>query len=82
MFVRELVEYLKLKMPAGRIVSGHFLGKCASVNLPPDELVPRFINACVKANATCGSEKTREGVGILINEQEVKSIMTTKKRRR
>jgi len=36
MFVRELVEYLKLKMPTGRIVSGHFLKTCASVNLPPN----------------------------------------------
>ncbi len=78
-FVRELVGYLNQRMPEGRIVSGACFDKLASVTLPPNELIPKFISAVIKANATCGADKVRENVGIFVKESDIKSLMTTKK---
>ena len=55
-FIRELVTYLNNRMPPRRVVPGNFFDKLAAVSLPPDQLVPRFVNACIKAQATCTAD--------------------------
>ena len=76
-YLMDMISYLDKAMPEGRIVSGNFLEKLASLRMPPKELIPRIANACVIAQA-CG-DKERESVGCTINEGHVKSLITTKK---
>ena len=78
MFVRDLVAFLAHRMPAGRLVSNAFFDKLASLKLPPDSLLPRFVCACVKSNAACPEDKCRNNVGCHIRESDIKSIATSK----
>ena len=74
-YLMDMLAYLDLAMPEGRIVSGWFLDKLGSLKLAPAELIPRIAHACVIAQA-CG-DKERENCGITIGETNVKSLTTS-----
>ncbi len=78
LFVGDIVRYCNIRMPHGRLVTGSFIEKLAGVSLPPNELVPRFIAACVKANAVCDNSHN-SNVGQLVKHSDVSSIATTLK---
>ena len=73
----EMISCLETAMPEGRIVSGSFMEKIASLKASPKELTPRLAHALVIAQA-CG-EKEREGVGLSITENHVKSLASSNK---
>ena len=76
-FLMDMLAYLDTAMPEGRIVSGNFLDKLATLKLAPKEMLPRVAHACVIVQA-CG-EKERESVGSTLNEGHVKSLTTSRK---
>jgi hypothetical protein len=73
----DMLELLDIVMPSGRIVSGYFLDKLASLKLPPKDMIPRMAHACVLAQA-CGV-KERESVGTTLTEGNVKSLVSSNK---
>jgi len=75
--LRDLMEYLHMAMPSGRIVSGSFLDKLASMKLTAGDLMERTVHACVMAQAT--NPKERENVGTSVTEIHVKQLQANKK---
>ena len=71
----DMISYLDLAMPEGRIVSGVFLEKLATLKSAPNEMIPRIAHACVIAQA-CG-DKERESCGNTIGDANVKSLTTS-----
>ena len=55
--ILDTLKVLEELMPENRIVSGNFFESLASLKLPPDQLMPRMIHACVLLQATHKSER-------------------------
>ncbi len=70
----ELVEHLRVAMPAGRLVSGYFFREVAAIGLPPDELTPRLFVAAVAANATCPQLWCRDKMGVMVTANDLKKL--------
>ena len=73
-FIRELIEALKCKMPEGRIVNGSFFQHLASVKATPNELTPRLINAMVLLNATGAA--VQENIGTTVQKSDVMHLFS------
>ena len=76
-FVRELVEYLRERMPPGRVVPGKVFITLATLPLSADEMVPRFVCACVKLLGTCNED--HGGVASVLKDSDLRTIASTKK---
>ena len=62
----ELIEYLNLRMPAGRWVPGSMFDELARVPMSQDFQVPRLCCAVVKANASCDIIYVTDSIGKLV----------------
>lgn len=73
----DMLDYLDVAMPEGRIVSGNTFSIINGLKFTPTEMMPRFMHACIIVQA-CGT-KSREHVGLTISEGQLKSIQNQKK---
>ena len=78
-YIFDTLQILEVSMPLNRIASGNFFEKTCSLKLPPSELMPFMIHACVIANGI--GEKERESVGITITEGKLQSLTKANKAR-
>ena len=76
-YMKKTFDYLNAVMPAGRIVSGSFLQKLASLKFPPRELAPIVVHACVMTQAVLSAE--REQIGVSVTDNHVRSLVKEKK---
>ena len=74
--ILDTLKVLEELMPDNRIVSGNFFEFLTTLKLPPDQLMPRMIHACVLLQATHKSE--RECVGNVVTHAHVKSLASDK----
>lgn len=73
----DTLQILEVSMPPNRIASGNFFEKTCSLKLPPSELMPFMIHACVIDNGI--GEKELESVGITIAEGNLQSLTKGKR---
>ena len=71
-FIKELGSYLRLEMHLGRVVSGDFVNRLASIAQPPGSLTPRLVMAFIKGNAT--GDEVRGLVGTCFGAADVQLI--------
>ena len=70
----EMVEFINLRMPAGRKVAGSLFDELAKVPLSADMCLTRLCSAVVKANASCDANFTQDQVGKLVTTGDVKAL--------
>jgi hypothetical protein len=56
LLVKESMDYIALKMPAGRKVSGQWIRLLSEVPISAAFAIPRVVHAAFKAHATCAEE--------------------------
>ena len=74
------MRILEMKMPSGRIVSGSFFDRVASLKLPPKEEMPHVMHGCIILQAI--GDKERESIGSIVTDAHVRSLAGNKKSRR
>ena len=69
------LEYLNMKMPQGRLITGNFFGKLCALKFTPEDMtnMTLTVHGCLLANAV--GQKERESVGTTITDQFIKSLM-------
>ena len=71
-FIKELSNFLRLKMQLNRVVSGDFIMKLATMAQPPTGLTPRLIIGCIRCQAV--GEEVRGMLGTCLTNGDVAKI--------
>ena len=79
-FAEETSEYMQLRMPHGRHVSGGVFRALASIKATPREMFPRVVHAMLKANASCNEGFCVDNVGQLILVNDIRHVQQPKRR--
>ena len=79
-FAEETSEYLQLRMPHARHLSGGIFRALAGIKATPHEMFPRVVHGMLKANASCSESFCLDNVGRLVNVADVRAIQQAKRR--
>ena len=74
LLTKELINYINVRMPAGRKVSGGFIQTVAQHPLATDSQIVRVLHACIKVNATCPDNACDDKCGRLLTFGDVKLL--------
>ena len=76
-FMLHTLRCLEVAMPAGRIVSGPFIERLATLKFPPSEMIPLMVHACLIAQAI--GDKHRDNVACSLTDGHIKSMQARNK---
>ena len=79
-FAEETSEYMQLRMPHARHISGGIFRALACIKATPHEMFPRVVHGMLKANASCSDSLCVDNVGQLITVTDVRSMQHPKRR--
>ena len=77
--IKDLIQFLKICMPAGRKVSGNTFTLINRMPMNASFSVPYIAHAIVKANATCSVEECDDGVGKRVTQTDIRNLYSSKK---